>query len=74
MPNLFEQVFEIVREVRRQGLMVLMVEQNALAALALCDHAYLMETGCVGQSGTGAELLDSGDVRDAYLGGRAFAA
>ncbi|WP_043837579.1 ABC transporter ATP-binding protein [Muricoccus aerilatus] len=73
-PNLVEQVFRIVEEVRLQGLMVLMVEQNALAALSLCDRAYLMETGCVVRSGTGAELLDSGDVRDAYLGGRAFAA
>jgi branched-chain amino acid transport system ATP-binding protein len=73
-PNLVEQVFEIVAEVRRQGLMVLMVEQNALAALSLCDRAYLMETGRVVRAGTGAELLESSDVREAYLGGRAFAA
>ncbi|WP_424140069.1 ABC transporter ATP-binding protein [Roseomonas chloroacetimidivorans] len=73
-PNLVEQVFEIVQEVRREGLMVLMVEQNALAALSLCDRAYLLETGRVVRSGTGAELLESSDVREAYLGGRAFAA
>jgi len=73
-PNLVEQVFAIVREVRQQGLMVLMVEQNALAALALCDRAYLMETGRVVREGTGAELLASDAVRDAYLGGHAFAA
>ncbi|PZW50500.1 amino acid/amide ABC transporter ATP-binding protein 2 (HAAT family) [Humitalea rosea] len=73
-PNLVEQVFEIVQEVRRQGLMVLMVEQNALAALSLCDRAYLLETGRVVRSGTGAELMASSDVREAYLGGRAFAA
>jgi branched-chain amino acid transport system ATP-binding protein len=73
-PNLVEQVFEIVQEVRRQGLMVLMVEQNALAALSLCDRAYLLETGRVVRAGTGAELLESSDVREAYLGGRAFAA
>jgi branched-chain amino acid transport system ATP-binding protein len=73
-PNIVEQVFEIVQEVRREGLTVLMVEQNALAALSLCDRAYLMETGRVVRAGTGAELLDSSDVREAYLGGRAFAA
>ena len=73
-PNLVEQVLGIVQEVRRQGLMVLMVEQNALAALKLCDRAYLMETGEVVHSGTGAELLGSSHVREAYLGGRAFAA
>lgn len=73
-PNLVQQVFGIVQEVRRQGLMVLMVEQNALAALGLCDRAYLLETGRVVRAGTGAELLASADVREAYLGGRAFAA
>jgi branched-chain amino acid transport system ATP-binding protein len=73
-PNLVEQVFRIVQEVRRQGVTVLMVEQNALAALSLCDRAYLLETGQVVRSGSGAELLASGDVREAYLGGRAFAA
>ncbi|MBP0496133.1 ABC transporter ATP-binding protein [Roseomonas indoligenes] len=73
-PNIVEQVFSIVQEVRREGLTVLMVEQNALAALSLCDRAYLMETGRVVRAGTGTELLESSDVREAYLGGRAFAA
>lgn len=73
-PNIVEQVFSIVQEVRRQGLTVLMVEQNALAALSLCDRAYLMETGRVVRAGSGADLLNSDDVREAYLGGRSFAA
>ena len=72
-PNLVEQVFAIVQDVRAQGMMVLMVEQNALAALSLCDRAYLLETGRVVREGTGAALLASDDVRDAYLGGSAFA-
>jgi len=68
-PNLVDQVFGIVREVRAEGLMVLMVEQNALAALRLCDRAYLLETGRVVQSGAGATLLASPAVHAAYLGG-----
>ena len=73
-PNLVEQVFAIVREVRAEGLMVLMVEQNALAALELCDRAFLLETGRVVREGDGRSLLASDDVREAYLGGRAHAA
>ncbi|MCK8787311.1 ABC transporter ATP-binding protein [Roseomonas sp. NAR14] len=73
-PNLVQQVFAIVREIRQEGLTVLMVEQNALAALTLCDRAYLLETGRVVGTGTGAELLASPHVRAAYLGGHAAAA
>ncbi len=68
-PSLVEQVFAIVRDIRATGTTVLMVEQNAMAALQLCDRAYLLETGHVLRTGTGAELLASPDVRDAYLGG-----
>ena len=68
-PSLVDQVFEIVREIRANGTTVLMVEQNAMAALRLSDRAFLMETGHVVRSGTGAELLASPDVRAAYLGG-----
>jgi ABC-type lipopolysaccharide export system ATPase subunit len=65
---------QFIREVRAEGLMVLMVEQNALAALELCDRAYLLETGRVVREGDGRSLLASDDVRKAYLGGRAHAA
>jgi branched-chain amino acid transport system ATP-binding protein len=68
-PALVEQVFAIVREIRAAGTTVLMVEQNAMAALQLSDRAYLLETGRVVRSGTGGELLASAEVRTAYLGG-----
>jgi branched-chain amino acid transport system ATP-binding protein len=68
-PNLVERVFELVAEVRRTGTTVLMVEQNALAALEMCDRAYLIETGAVVQHGSGAALLADTHVRRAYLGG-----
>ena len=68
-PSLVEQVFEIVRAIRARGTTVLMVEQNAMAALQLADRAYLLETGRVVQQGSGADLLASPEVRAAYLGG-----
>ena len=68
-PALVDQVFAIVAEIKAGGATVLMVEQNAMAALALSDRAYLLETGRVVRSGTGSELLASPDIRNAYLGG-----
>ena len=71
-PNLVEQVFAIVETVRSEKITVLMVEQNARAALRLCDRAYLLELGRVVKTGSGADLLGSKDVHDAYLGGAGF--
>lgn len=68
-PNLVQRTFDIIREIRDQGVTVLMVEQNAYAALELCDRAYVLESGEVVLQGTGAELLKNPDVRQAYLGG-----
>jgi branched-chain amino acid transport system ATP-binding protein len=68
-PKLVERTFEIIREIRAQGVTVLMVEQNAYAALELCDRAYVLESGQVVLQGTGRELLDDPHVRQAYLGG-----
>ena len=68
-PNLVETTFEIVKEIREQGTTVLMVEQNAFAALELCDRSYLLESGEVRLSGVGRELLDNPHVKKAYLGG-----
>jgi branched-chain amino acid transport system ATP-binding protein len=68
-PNLVERTFDIIREIRDQGVTVLMVEQNAYAALELCDRAYVLESGKVVLQGTGADLLNNPDVREAYLGG-----
>ena len=68
-PNLVETTFEIVREVRAQGVTVLMVEQNAYAALAMADRAYVLESGKVALTGTGKELLQDAHVMQVYLGG-----
>ena len=68
-PNLVERTFDIIREIRDQGVTVLMVEQNAYVALELCDRAYVLESGKVVLQGTGADLLENPDVREAYLGG-----
>jgi branched-chain amino acid transport system ATP-binding protein len=68
-PNIVERIFDIVREIRAEGVTVVMVEQNALAALELSDRAYVMEQGSVTLSGTGESLLHDPHVRKAYLGG-----
>jgi len=68
-PNIVEQVFSIIDEIRKAGTTVLMVEQNAYAALDMCDHAYLLETGSVVLSGSGRQLINDEHVRSAYLGG-----
>jgi branched-chain amino acid transport system ATP-binding protein len=67
-PNIADQTFDIIREIRDDGVTVVMVEQNAFAALELCDRASVMEQGAVTITGTGAELLDNPRVRSAYLG------
>lgn len=68
-PNLVETTFDIIREIRDQGVTVLMVEQNAYAALEMADRSYLLESGAVALEGKGRELLDSPYVKQAYLGG-----
>ena len=68
-PNLVEQTFEIVEQIRADGVTVVMVEQNALAALELCDRSYVLESGEVTLTGTGNQLLKNKKVQQAYLGG-----
>jgi branched-chain amino acid transport system ATP-binding protein len=68
-PNIVERIFDIVRQIRAEGVTVVMVEQNALAALELSDRAYVMEQGAVTLSGTGQALLGDPHVQKAYLGG-----
>jgi branched-chain amino acid transport system ATP-binding protein len=68
-PNIVEQVFAIIDNIRKTGTTVLMVEQNAYSALEMCDHAYLLETGLIVRFGSGKELIDDEQVRSAYLGG-----
>jgi branched-chain amino acid transport system ATP-binding protein len=67
-PNIADRTFEIIRQIRDDGVTVVMVEQNAFAALELCDRAYVLEQGAVAMTGTGAELLDNPRVKSAYLG------
>ena len=68
-PNIVEQTFAIIRGIRDAGTPVLLVEQNAFAALEMCDYAYLLESGRVVLSGTSAELIGNDHVQRAYLGG-----
>jgi branched-chain amino acid transport system ATP-binding protein len=67
-PTLVETIFSIVQEINKAGVTILLVEQNAHLALGIANHGYVLETGTVVQSGTGAELLRSPEVRKAYLG------
>ena len=68
-PILVDQIFEIIKELNSQGTTILLVEQNASKALQIADRAYVLETGSITLSGTGAELSSSDEVRKAYLGG-----
>ena len=68
-PILVEQIFDIIRELHAAGTTILLVEQNAQAALSVADRAYVLETGRITLSGTGKDLMASDAVRKAYLGG-----
>lgn len=68
-PLFIEKVFDIIKNVNAQGMTVLIIEQNANQALKIADRGYVLESGKITMTGTGAELLASDDVRKAYLGG-----
>ena len=68
-PILVEQIFDIIRQLHKNGTTILLVEQNAQMALYVADRAYVLETGKITLSGTGKELAESDEVRKAYLGG-----
>ena len=68
-PILVQEIFDIIKVFNEMGTTVLLVEQNARMALSVADRAYVLETGRVVKTGTGAELLNDDDVRKAYLGG-----
>ena len=68
-PNIVERTFDIITGIRASGTTVLMVEQNASAALDMCDRAYLLESGALAIEGSGRELIDDPHVRQAYLAG-----
>ena len=68
-PILVEQIFEIILTLHKAGTTILLVEQNAQAALSIADRGYVLETGRIVTSGTGQELLASPEIKRAYLGG-----
>ncbi len=68
-PLIIEQIFDIVRELKAEGITQFVVEQNAAEALAVADRGYVLETGHIVASGEGAALLDNDSVKAAYLGG-----
>ena len=68
-PILVKEIFNIIKDINEKGTTVLLVEQNAKMALSIADRAYVMETGNIVKTGTGAELVNSPEIQKAYLGG-----
>jgi branched-chain amino acid transport system ATP-binding protein len=67
-PVLVEQVFRVIEGLRAKGMTILLVEQNAAAALAIADRGYVIETGEITHAGPAATLIDDPKLREAYLG------
>ena len=67
-PLVVRDIFEIIRQINRQGVSILLIEQNANMALKVADSAYVMESGCITLSGAGKDLLNNEAVKKAYLG------
>ena len=67
-PLVIRDIFEIIKTLHAHGMTILLVEQNANAALKVADYAFVLQTGMMGVQGTGAELLDNPEVKAAYLG------
>lgn len=68
-PILVDQVFDIIKEIHKEGATILLVEQNAGKALAIADRAYVLETGNITMTGKASELLSDDRIKKAYLGG-----
>lgn len=68
-PLLVQEIFSIIKDINETGTTILLVEQNASMALQIAHRAYVLETGSIVLSGTGSELMQSEDIRKAYLGG-----
>jgi branched-chain amino acid transport system ATP-binding protein len=68
-PLLVQEIFSIIKDINSAGTTILLVEQNASMALSIADRAYVLETGSIVLSGTGADLMQSDDIKKAYLGG-----
>ena len=67
-PLVVQGIFDIIRTINQQGVTVLLIEQNANMALKVADRAYVLETGLITKTGTGAELLADESIKEAYLG------
>ena len=70
-PLVVKSIFEIIREINHQGVTILLIEQNANMALQVAHRAYVLETGSITRTGTGAELLADESIKEAYLGKKA---
>lgn len=68
-PILVRQIFDIIREINAKGMTILLVEQNARMALSIANRAYVLETGKIVLAGNAAELMESDEIKKAYLGG-----
>lgn len=68
-PIFIKEIFSIIQEIKQQGTTVLLIEQNAKMALSIADRGYVLETGKIVLQGSGQELLESDEVKKAYLGG-----
>jgi len=69
-PIIVQGIFDIIKEINKQGVTVLLIEQNANKALRVADKAYVMETGAITLEGTGKELLKNEAIKAAYLGAK----
>lgn len=67
-PRTVRDIFRVIRRINAEGVTIVVAEQNANQVLAVADHVYVLESGRVAVSGTGAELRESADIRRAYLG------
>lgn len=67
-PIIVQEIFNIIKEIKNQGVTVLLIEQNANAALKIADYGYVLETGRIIMEGSGKELLENNQVKEAYLG------
>jgi len=67
-PLIVQDVFEIIKMIHQEGMTILLIEQNAMAALKIADYGYVLETGTITLEGTGQELLNNEQVKKAYLG------
>ena len=70
-PLVVRSIFDIIREINQQGVTILLIEQNANMALQVAHKAYVLETGSITRTGTGAELLADESIKEAYLGKKA---